>query len=69
MDNQIEELKQHLHEQLALLAREYERAAKPLIDKLVEIEHMYPKPIFIDLNEIGARLREIELATTPKARP
>ena len=48
MDDPTEARRRHALEAIANLHREYERAAKPYIDMLVQIESMRPPPFLID---------------------
>ncbi|QJA43044.1 hypothetical protein [Phaeobacter phage MD18] len=46
----------HLRESLAELQRQYQRAAKPIVDRLTAIEASKPIIMHLDLNQIEARV-------------
>ena len=56
--------KDYLHEQLRLLQMSYERAARPIIDKLIHIENLNPRPIVVSMSDI--KLWSTELAIQAK---
>lgn len=52
---EAERYKELLHVQLTLLADEYRRRAQPILDKLVEVERMTPRPIYFDASDPAAK--------------
>jgi hypothetical protein len=54
-----EDYENYLYERLATIRRDYEAAAKPIINELVKIKAMQPvPPIFVDLLALPPEQRE-----------
>lgn len=52
---EIETYKELLHIRLNFLLQEYRKAAQPILDELIKIEGMTPRPIYFDANDPAAK--------------
>lgn len=46
--NELDQLTQHYHDMLRALQESYQKAAQPILDKLIQIESVRPRSYILD---------------------